>query len=103
MEWRDMVILLRSPRGKVEAYAREFHRLGIPLAAARGGFYESLEARDLLAMLQVLDNPLQDLPLLARAALAAGRAGVRGTGRHSRRPSARADSGRRWRTGTGRK
>ena len=65
MEWRDMVILLRSPRGKVEAYVKEFHRLGIPLAAARGGFYESLEARDLLAILQLLDNPLQDLPLLA--------------------------------------
>jgi ATP-dependent helicase/nuclease subunit A len=65
MEWRDMVILLRSPRNKVEAYVKEFHRLGIPLAAARGGFYDSLEARDLLAILQLLDNPLQDLPLLA--------------------------------------
>jgi ATP-dependent helicase/nuclease subunit A len=65
MEWRDMVILLRSPRNKVEAYIKEFHRLGIPLAAARGGFYDSLEARDLLAILQLLDNPLQDLPLLA--------------------------------------
>jgi ATP-dependent helicase/nuclease subunit A len=65
MKWRDMVILLRSPRNKVEAYAREFHRLGIPLAAARGGFYDSQEARDLLAILRLLDNPLQDLPLLA--------------------------------------
>ena len=62
--WSDMVILLRSPRHKVEAYAKEFHRLRIPLVAARGGFYESLEARDLLGLLQVLDNPLQDLPLL---------------------------------------
>ncbi|MGA2176651.1 MAG: UvrD-helicase domain-containing protein [Verrucomicrobiota bacterium] len=65
MQWRDVVILLRSPRNKVEAYVKEFHRLGIPLAAARGGFYDSLEARDLLAILQLLDNPLQDLPLLA--------------------------------------
>jgi ATP-dependent helicase/nuclease subunit A len=63
--WRDMVILLRSPRGKAGAYVKEFSRLGIPLIAARGGFHDSAEARDLLALLQLLDNPLQDLPLLA--------------------------------------
>jgi ATP-dependent helicase/nuclease subunit A len=62
--WRDMVILLRAPRFKTAAYAKEFSRLGIPLAAARGGFYDSAEVRDLLALLQLLDNPLQDLPLL---------------------------------------
>jgi len=62
--WSDMVILLRAPRHKTAAYAKEFSRLGIPLAAARGGFYDSAEARDLLALLQLLDNPLQDLPLL---------------------------------------
>jgi ATP-dependent helicase/nuclease subunit A len=62
--WSDMVILLRSPRHKAEAYVKEFARLGVPLAAVRGGFYESLEARDLLSLLQILDNPSQDLPLL---------------------------------------
>jgi len=62
--WSDMVILLRSPRHKAEAYVKEFARLGVPLAAVRGGFYESLEVRDLLSLLQVLDNPSQDLPLL---------------------------------------
>jgi ATP-dependent helicase/nuclease subunit A len=64
MRWSDAVILLRSPRGKAAAYAKEFGRLGIPLAAAQGGFYDSAEARDLLALLQLLDNPLQDIPLL---------------------------------------
>ena len=62
--WSDMVILLRSPRHKAEAYVKEFARLGVPLAAVRGGFYESLEVRDLLSLLEVLDNPSQDLPLL---------------------------------------
>jgi ATP-dependent helicase/nuclease subunit A len=62
--WSDMVILLRSPRHKAEACVKEFARLGVPLAAVRGGFYESLEVRDLLSLLQVLDNPSQDLPLL---------------------------------------
>src|SRR4030095_8311665 len=31
----------------------------------RGGFFQSAEITDLLSLLQVLDNPLQDLPLLA--------------------------------------
>lgn len=64
VKWSDMVVLLRSPRRTVEAYAKEFGKLGIPVAVVRGGFYESLEVRDLLGLLQVLDNPLQDLPLL---------------------------------------
>lgn len=64
-DWRDMVILLRSPRDKVDAFARAFDRAGIPLLAVRRGLYSSLEVSDLLALLQLLDNPLQDLPLLA--------------------------------------
>ena len=63
--WGDMVVLLRAPRRKAEVYVKEFARLGVPLAAVRGGFYESLEVRDLLSLLRVLDNPSQDLPLLA--------------------------------------
>lgn len=65
VEWRDMVILLRSPYNKVEAYAKQFNRLGIPLLATRSGFFESQEIRDVLSLLQLLDNPLQDVPLLA--------------------------------------
>jgi len=65
VDWRDIAVLLRSPANKVEAYAKEFARLGVPLQVARGGFYESLEISDLVSLLQLLDNPLQDLPALA--------------------------------------
>jgi ATP-dependent helicase/nuclease subunit A len=65
VDWRDMAVLLRSPSGKAECFAREFSRLGVPLVMARGGFYESPEITDLLGLLKLLDNPLQDLPLLA--------------------------------------
>lgn len=65
VDWSDMVILLRSPKGKVDSYAREFTRQGIPFLARRAGFYESSEVMDLLCVLQLLDNPLQDEPLLA--------------------------------------
>jgi len=63
--WRDMAVLLRSPSNKAEAYARQFAQAGLPLQVARRGFYQSLEISDLLNLLQVLDNPLQDIPLLA--------------------------------------
>ena len=65
VEWGDMAVLMRSPTGKAESFAREFARAGVPLVAARSGFYDSTEIADLLSLLQVLDNPLQDLPVLA--------------------------------------
>ena len=37
----------------------------MPLAVARGGFYDSAEILDLLSLLQLLDNPLQDVPCIA--------------------------------------
>ena len=64
-EWRDMVGLLRSPGGRAEAYAKEFHAAGVPLDATRSGFFESTEIADLLSLLKVIDNHRQDIPLLA--------------------------------------
>ncbi len=60
-----MAVLLRSPSGRAEAFAKEFSRAGIPLNAARDGFFTSLEVSDLLNLLRLLDNPLQDIPLAA--------------------------------------
>jgi ATP-dependent helicase/nuclease subunit A len=65
VKWCDVAILLRSPRGRSEIFAKEFERAGVPLAVARGGFYESAEILDLLSLLRLLDNPLQDLPCIA--------------------------------------
>lgn len=65
VEWRDLAILLRSPRGRSEVFMKEFERAGIPLDVTRGGFYESAEILDLLNLLQLLDNPLQDVPCIA--------------------------------------
>ena len=64
-EWRDMAVLLRAPSGKAEIYAKEFQRAGVPLVVERGGFYNSGEILDLLGLLQLLDNPLQDVPAIA--------------------------------------
>jgi ATP-dependent helicase/nuclease subunit A len=65
VEWRDMAVLLRAPSGKSEAFAKAFERAGVPLSVARGGFYDSSEILDLLSLLQLLDNPLQDVPAIA--------------------------------------
>lgn len=63
--WADMVVLLRSPASRAETYAKVFEQLGVPLAVARRGLYQSLEVQDLLNLLALLDNPLQDIPALA--------------------------------------
>jgi ATP-dependent helicase/nuclease subunit A len=65
VEWRDMAVLLRAPANKAEAYAKEFERAGVPLVVERGGFYDSTEIADLLSLLKLLDNPLQDIPVIA--------------------------------------
>ncbi len=65
VEWRDVAVLLRAPSNKAEAYAKEFERAGVPLVVERGGFYDSAEILDLLGLLQLLDNPLQDVPAIA--------------------------------------
>ena len=63
--WRDMAVLFRAPAGKSEIYAKEFEQAGVPLVVERGGFYDSSEISDLLSLLQLLDNPLQDVPCIA--------------------------------------
>jgi len=65
VSWGDIAVLLRAPAGKSECYAKEFRRLNIPLLVQRSGFYDSIEVSDLVNLLQTLDNPLQDVPVLA--------------------------------------
>ena len=65
VRWSDMVVLLRAPGAKADKYAQVFDRHGVPLVVARAGFFDSTEVTDLLSLLQLLDNPLQDIPTLA--------------------------------------
>jgi ATP-dependent helicase/nuclease subunit A len=63
--WSDFAVLLRSPSGKAEIFAKQFEHAGIPLLVERGGFYDSSEISDLLSLLRLADNPLQDVPCIA--------------------------------------
>ena len=65
VKWSDFAVLLRSPGSKREVYAKQFSNAGVPLHVERGGFYDSSEISDLLSLLQLADNPLQDVPCIA--------------------------------------
>jgi ATP-dependent helicase/nuclease subunit A len=65
MAWSDVGLLLRAVRGRTASFLRQFRALGIPLAVEQGDFLETVEALDLTALLRVLDNPRQDIPLFA--------------------------------------
>lgn len=62
----DIVILLRAAAGRAEVYSRVLSAMGIPVYADLGaGFFQAQEVRDLVCLLQTIDNPLQDIPLAA--------------------------------------
>lgn len=62
----DVAVLLRAPRHRAEAFLQALGDAGVPSRAdAGGGLLDALEARDLLALLSLLDNPRQDIPLAA--------------------------------------
>ena len=64
--WGDVAILLRSPGSAGAAFRRALLRRGIPVAAAQGGeFFTAPEISTVTSVLAILDNPHQDIPLLA--------------------------------------
>ena len=64
--YRDMVILLRSASGRAARMAQVLQRHGIPVYSdADQQYFDLIEVQDALNLLHVLDNPLQDEPLLA--------------------------------------
>ena len=62
----DMVILLRSPGSTLRWYAAALDEAGIPWSADGGReFFGTTEIAVAISLLQVVDNPRQDVPLLA--------------------------------------
>jgi len=62
--WGDMVVLARASRSRAAHFAKVFSGLGIPILTKQDDFFDAVEIRDLRALLEILDNPLQDIPLL---------------------------------------
>ena len=65
-EYRDITILLRTASGWAETFSRVLDEYGIPNRPdASTGYFDAVEVRSVLAYLNVLDNPRQDIPLAA--------------------------------------
>jgi len=62
VEYRDIVILMRSPSKRVNDYVEVLRLAGIPVSCeAATGYFETTEITDLVCLLKVLDNPLRDI------------------------------------------
>lgn len=65
-EYGDMVILLRSLSGWAEDFVSVLMNEGIPAYAERKtGYFTASEVETVLSMLNIIDNPMQDIPLAA--------------------------------------
>ncbi len=66
IEYRDIVILLRSTPHKAAPMADILRRMGIPARVDRDdGGLDGTEFNDVISLLQILDNRQQDIPLAA--------------------------------------
>ena len=62
--YSDIVILLRSAAGWNEEFREVLEKEGIPVyVTSRTGYFAAEEIRQVLQLLQVLNNPCQDIPL----------------------------------------
>ncbi|NLM10207.1 MAG: helicase-exonuclease AddAB subunit AddA [Clostridiaceae bacterium] len=65
-EFKDIVILLRATKNWSDVFIDELAAKGIPAFADTGtGFFKTIEVQVVLSLLQIIDNPLQDIPLLS--------------------------------------
>ena len=66
VQFKDIVILLRATSAWAPVFADELMNMDIPTYADIGvGYFDTIEIKTVMSLLQVIDNPLQDIPLLA--------------------------------------
>ena len=64
LEYRDIVILLRSTSSQAPIYERELSDQYIPVTSDSSSEYlNSIEIQTIMAILKIIDNPFQDIPL----------------------------------------
>ncbi len=66
IQYGDFAILLRSVKNHIQKYNAVLTAFGIPVIADNASnLFESNEIKILLSLLSVIDNPMQDIPLLS--------------------------------------
>lgn len=64
--YKDIVLLMRSYRFSAPTYIKVLESYGIPCYAdSGGGYFENNEVTFMLSLLKVIDNPYQDIELIA--------------------------------------
>lgn len=64
--YRDFCILIRSANKHASSYAKELNLCGVPAwSDTSGDFFGTREISTMLSLLKVIDNPIQDVPLLS--------------------------------------
>ena len=63
--YKDIAILLRSTKDKANIYEQELINLGIPVFSDSNQEYlDSIEIQTIMSVLKIIDNPMQDIPLV---------------------------------------
>jgi len=66
VEYKDIVILLRATSSAAPIFMEELLNSGIPVYADTGtGYFDTIEIKTIMSLLHIIDNPLQDIPMLA--------------------------------------
>lgn len=66
IDYKDIVILMRSVSSPAPIFMEELSSFGIPVYGDTGsGYFEVAEVETIMSLLQIIDNPMQDIPLLA--------------------------------------
>lgn len=65
IEYRDIVILLRATSNAAPIYEQEILNLDMPVFSDSSQEYlESIEIQTIMSLLKIIDNPIQDIPLV---------------------------------------
>ena len=63
--YKDIAILLRSTKDKASIYEQELIKLDMPVFADSNQEYlDSIEIQTIMSVLKIIDNPMQDIPLV---------------------------------------
>lgn len=66
VEPEDIVILMRSPASRLASFTAALEREGIPCDGGESDdFFSAMEVAVVLSLLEIIDNPRQDVPLIA--------------------------------------
>lgn len=64
--YKDIVVLMRKTKKIASVYADVYAQRGIPVYTAEtGGYFDCTEIATVMSFLKVIENPLQDIPMLA--------------------------------------